>query len=123
MNIDKPLCNLKTCRHYFDGNCINDQAFARCEYANAISELAYIAPLADIWERRARKLAAMLLHKMDWPCFFCKNPMKNLEGPIVGCDGNCDTPDLPKNPKDLFDCLDAHEIDIKECPDEDLGSM
>ena len=30
MNIDKPLCNLKTCRYCHDGNCFLD--YERCEY-------------------------------------------------------------------------------------------
>ena len=59
MNIDKPLCSMQTCRHYFDGNCINDQAFDRCEYANAIGELARLAPLADLWEQRAAAFCAL----------------------------------------------------------------
>lgn len=30
MNIDKPLCNLKTCRYCHDYNCFGD--YERCEY-------------------------------------------------------------------------------------------
>lgn len=33
MNIDKPLCNLKTCRYCHDGNCFLD--YERCEYTLA----------------------------------------------------------------------------------------
>ena len=33
MRIDLPTCNLKTCRHCFDGNCTDRKARDRCEYA------------------------------------------------------------------------------------------
>ena len=33
MRIDLPTCNLKTCRHWFDGNCTDRNAYNRCEYA------------------------------------------------------------------------------------------
>jgi len=33
MRIDLPLCNLKTCRYCFDGNCSNKNKHDVCEYA------------------------------------------------------------------------------------------
>lgn len=33
MRIDLPLCNLKTCRYCFDGNCSNKNKHDACEYA------------------------------------------------------------------------------------------
>ena len=34
MRIDRPTCNLKTCRHCFDGNCLDKKAYSRCPYKN-----------------------------------------------------------------------------------------
>lgn len=34
MWIDYPLCNLKTCRKQFDGNCIDKRAYEKCSYKN-----------------------------------------------------------------------------------------
>ena len=33
MRIDRPTCGLKTCRHYFDGNCLDKTAYNKCDYA------------------------------------------------------------------------------------------
>ena len=32
MRIDLPLCNLKTCRYCFDGNCTDKIKYEQCEY-------------------------------------------------------------------------------------------
>ena len=43
MRIDLPLCNLKTCRYSFDGNCTRKDKYAWCEHTlakkNAFTEL------------------------------------------------------------------------------------
>ena len=32
MRMELPLCNLKTCRYYSDGNCLNKDIYANCKY-------------------------------------------------------------------------------------------
>lgn len=108
MLIDKPLCMFKNCRRNFDGNCIDPSSFERCEYAEAIGMISALSARELLWENRAKVLADMMLCKMNWQCHLCANPMKNLEGPIVGCDGNCMLPDvLPSMPDELFKYADS----------------
>ncbi len=38
MRIDLPLCNLKTCRYSFDGNCTDKIKYEQCEYTLAKEE-------------------------------------------------------------------------------------
>lgn len=37
MRIDLPQCNLKTCRHCFDGNCIDTDKYEQCSYTIVIN--------------------------------------------------------------------------------------
>ena len=39
MRIDLPLCNLKTCRYCFDGNCTDKIKYEQCNYTLAKEEL------------------------------------------------------------------------------------
>ena len=38
MRMELPLCNLKTCRYCFDGNCIEKIMYEQCEYTLAKQE-------------------------------------------------------------------------------------
>ena len=37
MWINYPLCNLKTCRKQFDGNCVDKSAYEKCESAELLN--------------------------------------------------------------------------------------
>ena len=45
MRIDLPLCNLKTCRYCFDGNCTDKIKYEQCEYT--LAKIAFI-PTAEL---------------------------------------------------------------------------
>lgn len=45
MRIDLPLCNLKTCRLQFDGNCTRKTEYEKCEYTITKSHLDYTIKL------------------------------------------------------------------------------
>lgn len=49
MRIDLPTCNLKTCRHCFDGNCTDRNAYDRCEYALTVygKEIVHVVRCKD----------------------------------------------------------------------------
>lgn len=57
MRIDLPQCNLKPCRHQFDGNCTCKTEYARCEYPklrsmqlNAEACFTIVRPESGEWE-------------------------------------------------------------------------
>lgn len=39
MLINKPCCDFKMCRNYFDGNCINTTEYERCSYNRQKAEI------------------------------------------------------------------------------------
>lgn len=53
MRIDLPLCNLKTCRYSFDGNCTDKIKYEECEYTLAKEERPH-----GEWEKYGGKIEA-----------------------------------------------------------------
>ena len=48
MRIDLPQCNLKTCRHYFDGNCMDRNKHEICKYSLLKNQIQEISNAVEI---------------------------------------------------------------------------
>lgn len=73
MRIDRPLCNFKSCRWCYDGNCSNQAMYKRCEYRIAL------ATLEDII--KAQKLCVFCEQERDACGEFGCNPIFNGQAP------------------------------------------
>ena len=73
ININQPLCNLKSCRYCFDGNCIDKEKYARCEYP-------FYAGIPAMIEEQIKKYDQQVSYYNDagWYAMGAKDALEDL---------------------------------------------
>ena len=63
MLIDKPCCDFKKCRNYFDGNCMDKIEYERCSYSRQKSDIERLKGDLEFREKQLHNLAKEMMRE------------------------------------------------------------